>query len=195
MLLFIPISFITNSAGLPLRKWCSNSSAIRVQPSEFSEDPLFALEIQDAVKSLGLHWKPVEDEFRLYCVMKVNTSKTTKRVILSDLNKVFDPLGFLVPVLIKGKIFIQKIWQLKIDWDCALPKDIQRKWDSFYTELEDLRLVTVPRFTSVTARSQIEIHGFCDASQEAVCLKSVRSKQGRSDTGINRSKTVALHKY
>jgi len=163
------ISFITNSAGLPLRKWCSNSSTIRARLSEFSEDPLFALEIQkeDAVKSLGLHWKPAEDEFRFYGFMKVNTSKTTKRVILSDLNKVFDPLGFLVPVLIKGKIFIQQIWQLKIDWDSALPEDIQRRWDTFCTELEDLRLVKVPRCTSVTARSQIEIHGFCDASQEA----------------------------
>lgn len=95
------ISFITNSAGLPLRKWCLNSSAIRPRLSGFSED---------AVKSLGLHWKPVEDEFKFYGVMKVNTSKTTKHVILSDLNKIFDPLSFLVLVLIKGKIFIQQIW-------------------------------------------------------------------------------------
>lgn len=166
-------------AGLPLRKWCSNSSAIRARLSGVSEDPLFALEIQkkDVMKSLGLHWKPVKDEFRFYGVVKVNASKTTKRVILSDLNKVFEPWGFLVPVLIKGKIFIQQIWQLKIDWDCALPEDIQLRWNSFYTKLEDLRFVAIPRCTAVTASSQIEIHGFCDASQEAygACVY-VRSK-------------------
>jgi len=113
------------------------------------------------VKSLGLHWKLVEDEFRFYDVMKVNTSKTTKRIILSDLNKVFNPLGFLVPVLIKGKIFIQQIWQLKLDWDCTLPEDIQLRWDNFYTELEDLRLVTVPRCTSVIARRHKEQMSVC----------------------------------
>jgi len=31
LLLQQQISFITNSAGLPLRKWCSNSSAIRAR--------------------------------------------------------------------------------------------------------------------------------------------------------------------
>jgi len=68
------------------------------------------------VKSLRLYWKPVEDEFRFDGVMSVNKSKMIKRSLLANLNRVFVPLGFLVPVLIKGKIFIQQIWQLKIDW-------------------------------------------------------------------------------
>jgi len=179
LLLQQQISFVMDSAGLPLRKWCSNSSTIRARLSNLSEDPLFALEIQreDAVKSLGLHWKPVEDEFRFYGVMKENKIRATKRIILSDLNKVFDPLGFLAPVLIKGKIFIQQIWQLKISWDCVLPEDIQDRWNGYYATLGDLRLVSIPRCTSLAARSLIEIHGFCDASQEAygACVY-IRSK-------------------
>lgn len=36
-----------------------------------------------------------------------------KRVVLSELAQLFDPLGFLSPVLILGKIFMQKLWLLK----------------------------------------------------------------------------------
>jgi len=87
------------------------------------------------------------------------------------------PLGFLAPVLIKKKIFIQQISQLKISWDCVLPEDIQDRWNGYYTTLGNLRHVSIPRCTSVTPRSLIEIHGFCDASQEAygACVY-IRSK-------------------
>lgn len=51
----------------------------------------------------------------------------TKRTLWSDMNRVHDPLGFLTPVLITGKIFIQQLWILKIDWDMKLPIDIQQR--------------------------------------------------------------------
>jgi len=58
----------------------------------------------------------------------VDRSNLTKRKLLSDLNKVFDPLGFLGPVLIIGKIFLQQLWQLKRNWDDQLEVDMQDKW-------------------------------------------------------------------
>jgi hypothetical protein len=62
-----------------------------------------------------------------------------KRELLSDLNKVFDPLGFLGPVLIIGKIFLQQLWQLKINWNEKLGAEIQEKWKNYYSGLELLK--------------------------------------------------------
>lgn len=66
------VSAILESAKLPLRKWCSNSSYVREQIGKASDDPLFSLEIDndDIVKSLGLCWKPAADEFRFNIIRK-----------------------------------------------------------------------------------------------------------------------------
>lgn len=132
------IANILESAKLPLRKWCSNPSYIREQFGKGNEDPFFSLEIdkEDTVKSLGLCWKPVADEFRFNISKNKERRQLTKRILLSDLNRVFDPSGFLTPVLIKGKIFLKQLWQLKADWDAVLSNEIQEKWSTYYKELE-----------------------------------------------------------
>lgn len=91
----------------------------------------------------------------------------TKRAILSDLNKIFDPLGILSPVLIKGKIFLQQLWSMKIDWDARLPIDIQQRWNQFYKELEQLKGLSIPRKAILICSDKIDVYGFCDASEEA----------------------------
>lgn len=42
--------------------------------------------------------------------------------VLSELAQVFDPLGFLSPILILGKIFVQELWLLKQYWDEGIPR-------------------------------------------------------------------------
>jgi len=120
---------ILDSAKMPLRKWCSNSQDIIEQMGRREGDTLFTLEIGDGeiVKSLGLEWKPLLDQFFFILSSTLQPKCLTKRVILSDLNKIFDPLGFLTPVLIKGKIFLQQMWAEKIDWDKPLPIAKQTK--------------------------------------------------------------------
>jgi hypothetical protein len=54
---------------------------------------------------------------------KTERIRSTKRLLLSDLNRIFDPLGFLSPVLIKRKIFLQQLCLLKIEWNKLLPTD------------------------------------------------------------------------
>ncbi|XP_015375644.1 PREDICTED: uncharacterized protein LOC107170130 [Diuraphis noxia] len=82
------ISAILASANLPLRKWCSNSSELLRHIGKSSNDPLFALQIraEDIVKSLGLSWKPEADEFRFFVQHDPSRARSTKRLLLSDLN-------------------------------------------------------------------------------------------------------------
>ncbi|KAF0745786.1 Uncharacterized protein FWK35_00034883, partial [Aphis craccivora] len=163
------VTNILNSAKLPLRKWCSNSGSILEKIEKVNNDPLFVLNLGDdeTIKSLGLSWKPYVDEFRFYVTRSMDVNKVTKRTLLSDLNKVFDPLGFLAPVLIKGKIFLQQLWQLKIDWDTPLQDNIRQSWQQYYTQIETLKELSIPRKAKPGAGDMFELHGFCDASGEA----------------------------
>ena len=52
---------------------------------------------------------------------KGTTSKWTKRRILSQIAKIFDPIGFASALLVKAKIGMQRLWQLGLDWDEELP--------------------------------------------------------------------------
>lgn len=101
----------------------------------------------------------------------------TKCGLLSDINSIYDPIELITPILIKGKIFLQQLWSLKIDWDEALSDDICSRWTNFYSSLHQFVDLSVPRKVLLANVVTIQIHGFCDASQLAfgacVFVKSV----------------------
>jgi len=81
----------------------------------------------DTVATLGLLWQPATDNFLFSVEDWCPPPRMTKRSLLSDINSVFDPVGLISPVLIKGKIFIQQLWALKISWDEVLSEDLQSR--------------------------------------------------------------------
>lgn len=68
------------------------------------------------------------------------------------------------PVLHKGKIFMQQIWTLKVEWDSLLSTDIIERWKAFMRDLDTYKNIRIPR---KVISYFIEIHGFCDDSEEA----------------------------
>jgi len=66
--------------------------------------------------------------------------------------------------LIVGKIFLQQLWQIKADWNCAIAEEMREKWTSFYAGLEELKNLAIPRGVLTAKKKYFEIHGFCDAS-------------------------------
>jgi len=81
--------------------------------------------------------------------------------------------------LIKGKIFIQQVWSLKVGWDDTLSEDLRSKWIKFYSSLTALNDLIIPRLALVPESDNYEIHGFCDASQDAygacIYIRSIKS--------------------
>ncbi|XP_027839404.2 uncharacterized protein LOC114121329 [Aphis gossypii] len=170
---------ILDSAKMPLRKWCSNSKSLLEQIDNTNDDELFVLELgeDDIIKSLGLGWKPVVDIFQFNVAISGKNSETTKRGLLSALNSIFDPLGFLAPVLVIGKIFLQQLWLVKTDWDSPLSAEIVQKWHQYWSDINTLKTLEIPRKAVACAGVWTEFHGFCDASENAygACIY-VRSK-------------------
>ena len=50
----------------------------------------------------------------------------TKRVVRSILARIFDPLGFIAPVVMTGKIMCQQLWRLSVEWDEEIPPQLSK---------------------------------------------------------------------
>ncbi|GFV50023.1 integrase catalytic domain-containing protein [Trichonephila clavipes] len=127
-------------------------------------------QLKDALQSCGMNlhncWKPFEDCF----VFKVSVSAKhiyTKLEVLSVIAKLYDPLGFLDPVIAKAKVFLQQLWQCKLDWDDVLPNSIANEWREFVTTLKCIEEVKINRFIMADNNVRIVLQGFADASEAA----------------------------
>ncbi|KAJ8042506.1 hypothetical protein HOLleu_13575 [Holothuria leucospilota] len=121
-------------------------------------------------KVLGVVWEPDRD-LLLYKVSAAeiqDKDMLTKRMVLSEIAKVFDPTGLAAALLIKGKILMQKLWQLGCEWDDDLPEERKEEWKRFFKELRDLDGLSFERCLMPECTSKpADLIIFCDASEEA----------------------------
>lgn len=167
---------------LELRKWASNKPELLADlPSEHCLTDFLSMDIGKTmdVKILGLRWDPVQDVFTFEVTpLKVNC---TKRTILSELARIFDPLGFLAPLTFVAKVLVQKLWLLGIDWDASPPSEIVSRWEHYLSQLSCLMQLKIPRCTSVANAVDFQLHGFADASEAgygAVVYLRIQDNQG-----------------
>ncbi|KMQ85253.1 gag-pol protein [Lasius niger] len=112
-------------------------------------------------------WHPREDAFS-FKVTPMETKRVTKRAVLSQTARLFDPLGWLVPVVVKAKVLIQSMWLQQLDWDEPVTSGDEQAWLRIQIKLPVLGEMRVPRWLC-TGRSdgRVELHGFADASERA----------------------------
>ncbi|KAJ8981431.1 hypothetical protein NQ317_015633 [Molorchus minor] len=147
-----------------LRKWSSNDpSFLSIFPeSHLSMNPLSFDREENSLMVLGLQWSPPKDCFLFHIVSVKRTC--TKRHVLSELAKVFDPLGIIAPVIFFTKHLIQRMWISGAEWDDPPSEDICRAWSQYQSELPLLSQICLPRRLILDNFTCLEIHGFSDAS-------------------------------
>ena len=93
----------------------------------------------------------------------------TKRAVLSDIARLFDPLGWVSPVLIPAKILLQDLWIAGLDWDDELPDELRERYVRFRESLKDIESIRIPRFLLPlgAAGFTVTLQGYCDASERA----------------------------
>ena len=114
---------IWGRAGMKARKWLSNSTAIlaHIPESERAADVQLQSSELPMSKTLGILWSAETDNFTFAVAGMGEEFLVTKRSFLSKLATVFDPLGFVAPVLVTGKILLQRMWAAGLDWDQTPP--------------------------------------------------------------------------
>ena len=116
-------------------KLCSNSPELLQQ---FSEDKISV--VKEETEVLGVQWnsarQPQHQDF------PVITAKNKE--LLSKISGIFDPLGFHSPLVSKGKQLMQKVWQMKIDWNEILPQSLQSEVSQWTAACKSS--IEVPRY-------------------------------------------------
>ena len=82
------------------------------------------------------------------------------------LNSVYDPLGFLAPVMLTGKGILQELCKLNCGWD-EVPTAFAEKWKEWLKDLDLISNFKVKRYFKPPnfEVSGAQLHHFCDASE------------------------------
>ena len=133
-----------------LTKWLSNNlELLKSMPEQDRSPKITSKELNKLPheRTLGVWWDPSSDEF--FFDVKMKDHQRTKRGILSFLSSIYDPLGFLAPLLITPKITLQSMWRQKVGWDDQIPVNLLRAYKEWLANLPELGDVKVP-ISSVT---------------------------------------------
>ena len=99
---------------------------------------------------------------------KIQGKRLTKRMILSQIARLFDPLRFAAAFIVKANIGMQHLWQKGVDWDEQLPVDEHNKWMELFAQMKELNGVTIEIYlTPPNAFGNPVLCVFSDASIEA----------------------------
>ena len=115
------------TGGFILDKWSSNHPTLN---EIFTEQQVCNV----SQKYLGLEWDMEKDCIQFNLDLDIDELKElTKRSILSFICQIYDPLGFISPFILYGKIIFQHIWLLgpKQGWDNPLPSNIKDKFNKW----------------------------------------------------------------
>ena len=213
---------IMAAGGFRLRKWNSNSANLIEEIAKLEVSSQQTSDSSDAtkeddesyaksstslgspttsdgktVKVLGINWDTDNDEifFNFAELYEFGRSlPVNKRSVLKLTAKIFDPLGFLSPFVIRLKMLFQVLCSEKIDWDQPLRGEMNKTWNLMFEELKPLGYVRIPRcyFNPGFSKTDVQLHGFSDASERAygavVYIRVVYS-DSRIETRLVASKT------
>ncbi|XP_043498687.1 uncharacterized protein LOC122521991 [Polistes fuscatus] len=156
---------ILKRGGFHMRQWASNYRTILEGLEMKNVDVEFFSGETPVLKTLGISWNAHHDHL-IYSVAPIDLrERTTKRRILSEIAKIYDPLGLLGPIVLTAKILIQDCWKTKVDWDESVPNVLHSSWIKFAEQLTLVDNLTIERRLTADNYSELQIHGFCDASQ------------------------------
>ncbi|XP_073967421.1 uncharacterized protein [Choristoneura fumiferana] len=167
---------IHSRAGFEMRGWTSNDPlALSLLPKE---SLLEATTIKDVdidlgrlatpVRTLGLIWQPAHDVIGFNTGVKKEAGlpdKFTKREVLVHVMRIYDPLGILAPIVVRGRIMFEDAWRKGLDWDQELPQGDCAAWKLWYQDLISISSLRIPRRYNLSDLEVVncELHLFSDA--------------------------------
>jgi len=159
------IDSLFQSASMVTHKWASNNP---LSLEGFSSDRKAT---PGKIKVFGQSWNTIDDTLLFkFCELEAAEAGgcDTKRTFLQRSASIFDPIGLLAPFTLSIKLLFQQLWAQKIEWDDALPQELQESWNHFKHQIPQLSEIVIPR--SLTKEKVVKhsyLVTFCDSSFKA----------------------------
>ncbi|XP_070141628.1 uncharacterized protein [Drosophila kikkawai] len=149
---------LLDKAQFKLRKWSFNSwRLLKSLPEEDRcYEPIQLLDksaAESPIKILGIQWNPGKDVMYLNIKECDPTISATKRELLSQLSRIYDPLGLVAPVTVLLKLFFQKSWTSVLQWDDPIPETLRSRWKALVEDLPTLTQCQVRRYIAHHSRT------------------------------------------
>ena len=160
---------ILENAKFPVNKWKSNLAELENE------------EMKNPSTILGLSWDKREDILEIEINKNAEKSPVTKASMLSQLSRVYDPLGIVSPTLVEGKRLYREACDKTKGWNSEISKPLVKDYLKWKEQLENVK---VPRSLIKENRKVkgINLHIFANAS--AVACSSVTIALIPHETGI-----------
>ena len=152
---------IFSSIGMKCKGWAFSGD---LPPEDLSKDGL-------TLGVGGLRWNPVEDSLQLKIpdlhfskkkrgrfgedvvffdptTMKIEDfvpAKLTLRMVTSKYAAVYDPLGYIGPVMASSKLLLRETVKATVGWDDPMPSDLRSKWLKEFLLYEQLKGINYTR--------------------------------------------------
>ncbi|MCP9264732.1 Integrase core domain containing protein [Dirofilaria immitis] len=157
---------IFKKATMNVREFLSNDK-------EFNKRlPVDDLNTSNKETFFRLNWNHNLDTMQLR-LRPWSNKKLTKRIILQFIASQYDPLGYLTPIMVRLKLFIQHLWKEKYSWDQSIIDNDKEQWKVLVSDWPKI-VREIPRHITRNINST-EFHIFTDASKlayaTAVCIR------------------------
>ena len=103
------IDHIFKNGGFNVKGWQSNTNLCKSKPDK---SEIKVPQDRTEAKVLGIVWNSSEDNLKYKVeneAIRFCTADLTKRKILSQIARVYDPIGFVAPLLTRAKISLQEL--------------------------------------------------------------------------------------
>ena len=140
---------------LPQEDWGKNSTTFNLNLEELPPE-----------RALGMLWN-VNTDCLGFDVQIEQKKDSTRRVVLSTLSAVYDPLGYISPFILQARRIFQQLCRLLKGWDEPLPEDLEEQWGRWLDDLPKIKWFRVPRCINPTdiPVKRAQLHHFADASE------------------------------
>lgn len=156
-----------NQMSMDMGKWATNDTRLKEKiPSELQMQ-------EESPITLGLKWNTSTDQIAIKSCKTEHLKgrPRTKRIALKILASLFDPLGWALPVSVRARIFLRKLWDSGYKWDKPLETDLANEWTEIQNSINSATEIRLDRMYARNgpdlSSSIIQLHTFVDASAEA----------------------------